>query len=62
MEYARILGEEGGTDTVTVHALGADGNEVEAMFLLNSGSVLMSESSSTDILAPDSTDAIPLPA
>lgn len=52
LQYAVELARRGEADTVSVHALGADGNEVEAQFLLDSGTVLMSESAHTDLAAP----------
>lgn len=53
MEYATQLGRMGQTDTVTVRAIGVDGNEVSASFLLNPSSILMVESASTTATEPE---------
>lgn len=53
MEYAAQLGRMGQTDTVTIRAIGADGNEVSASFLLNPSSILMVESASTTATEPE---------
>jgi hypothetical protein len=58
MSYATILGRTGGADSVTVHAIGVDGNEVEATFLLNASTVLMIESANTTVEEPDNEYAI----
>ncbi|WP_127819385.1 hypothetical protein [Microbacterium sp. CPCC 204701] len=52
MEYARALGSAHLTDTVTLRAIGVDGNEVSATFLLNSGIELMTETANTRAEAP----------
>lgn len=45
-------------DTVTLRAIGADGNEVEATFLLNSGTELMTETTNTAALAPRNDEVV----
>ncbi len=57
LEYARLLGAEAGTDTVTVHAIGADGNTVDVALLLNSSSVMVVESTNSDVEPPDNDEA-----
>jgi hypothetical protein len=58
MSYATILGRTGGADSVTVHAIGVDGNEVDATFLLNVSTILMIESANTTVEEPDNEYAI----
>ncbi|MDR6610699.1 hypothetical protein [Leifsonia sp. 1010] len=58
MQYARLISEQGGSDVVTVRAIGVDGNVVDASFLLNSATVLMVESASTDATEPDNREAV----
>ncbi|MDN4613227.1 hypothetical protein P5G50_02075 [Leifsonia sp. F6_8S_P_1B] len=53
MEYATQLGRMSQTDTVTLRAIGADGNEVSASFLLNPSTILMVESASTTATEPE---------
>jgi hypothetical protein len=58
LEYAGLLGNEGRADTVHMTCIGSDGNTIEATFLLNSGTLLVSESTNTEINEPDASDAI----
>lgn len=58
MSYATVLGRTGGTDSVTVHAIGVEGNEVDATFLLNPSTILMIESANTTTNEPDNEYAI----
>jgi hypothetical protein len=58
LEYARVLGMNGGADTVMVRAVGADGNEVEATFLLNSSTEMMAETASANMRPPANPDAV----
>lgn len=57
MEYARVLALEIGSDTVTARAVGSDGNEVEATFLLNQSTVMVAESTHSSMAAPSNADA-----
>jgi hypothetical protein len=56
MEYARALGSAHLTDTVTLRAIGPDGNDVEATFLLNAGTELLTETASRTVQAPPNDD------
>ncbi|HEY8591094.1 MAG TPA: hypothetical protein VIL55_16225 [Naasia sp.] len=56
--YAAVLGNFGGADDVTVAALGVDGEEVSATFILNSGTVLMAESTKSRLPEPDNADVV----
>ncbi|MCU1550577.1 MAG: hypothetical protein JWR36_1137 [Glaciihabitans sp.] len=53
MEYAALLAQRHTADTVTVHAIGADGNDVEATLLLDQGAPLMIETATTTVQEPD---------
>lgn len=53
MSYATVLGRTGNTDSVTVHGIGTDGNEVDATFLLNPATVLVIETANTTGGEPD---------
>jgi hypothetical protein len=58
LEYAVLVADGGHADSVTITAFAADGDEVRATFLLNSGTVLMVETSRTSMNAPDNSEAI----
>ena len=55
LEYAAVVARTGSADTVNVMALGAEGNDVVATFLLGAGTVLMAESANTTVEEPDNT-------
>jgi len=58
IQYAKALAQHGQADTVTLHCVGADGNEVHASFLLNPSTNLMVESTNSTMTAPDNTQAV----
>ena len=58
MEYAALIAREGSADTVKVCAIGSDGDEVVAIFLLGSGTNLMSETTHSSLAEPDNSDAL----
>lgn len=59
LSYAALIAQIGRGDRVTLRAIGADGDEVQVGFLLNSGTVLLIESSSGSALPePDNREAI----
>jgi hypothetical protein len=45
-------------DTVRLRAIGADGDDVEAIFVLASGTVLMVETSNSSLPEPDNEEAV----
>lgn len=53
LQYAALMGKLGSSDVVDLSAIGADGEIVEASFLLNSGTVMMVESSRSTLPEPD---------
>ncbi len=57
-EYAAALARSGGSDTITVQALGADGDEVEATMVLNANSQVIAETSHTRAVAPSDPAAV----
>jgi hypothetical protein len=58
LEYARLLADNERADTVTLRSISTDGNTVEASFLLDASTVLMVESTNSEMEAPDNTDAV----
>ena len=53
LQYAAHIGRLRTADDVSVRAFGIDGNEVEATLLLNSGTVLASETTQSELPEPD---------
>lgn len=49
MEYARALGSAGMTDSITLRGIGMDGNEVDATFLLNSSTELVTQTTNNTL-------------
>jgi hypothetical protein len=58
LEYARLIADTSGADSVTVRAISPDGNTVDAGFLLNANSILMIESTNSEIEAPDNSEIV----
>lgn len=52
LEYAGLIAAEQSGDTVTVRAIGGDGNEVEVSVVLNAGTNLAAESTNAQVQAP----------
>jgi hypothetical protein len=57
-EYAALLARHESADTVTLHAYGADSDDVDATFVLDAGTILMSETTHSSIPEPDNSDEI----
>jgi hypothetical protein len=57
IEYAALLATASRGDSVQVRAVGADGDEVVATFLLNPGVVMMAETTRSSLPEPDNTEA-----
>ncbi|MGH1548022.1 hypothetical protein ACRAWB_02115 [Leifsonia poae] len=53
MSYATVLGRNNSTDSVTLRAMGVDGNEVDATFLLNPSTTMVIESTNGSGSEPD---------
>ena len=58
VRYAALLGQRNSADTVTIRSIGVDGEQVDAVFLLNSGTVMMAESTNSTLPEPDNNDAL----
>jgi hypothetical protein len=58
LEYAALLAQIGRGDSVRLRAIGADGDEVVAGFLLNSGTVMLIETSSSTLPEPDNSESV----
>jgi len=58
MQYAALIAQIHRGDAVVLRALGVDGAQVEVTFLLNGGTVLLAESSTSVLPEPDNTDAV----
>jgi hypothetical protein len=58
LEYSRLLADAARADTVTVRAIGSDGNTVDAAFLLNEASVLVIESTNSTVEPPGNDEAV----
>ena len=58
IDYAAILGDTGHADSVTFTAYSPDGNEVEATFLLNSGSNIVIETTNSRLPEPDNESIV----
>jgi hypothetical protein len=53
VQYAAALGSAGQSDSVSVHAISSDGDEVDAMFLLGEGAPLMNETTTSTLPEPE---------
>ena len=58
LQYSAQLASSNVADTVEVHAISSDGDEVDAMFLLGKGAPLMSETTNSQLPEPDNTEAM----
>ena len=58
LEYARVVADTSRADSVTLRAVSPDGNTVDASFLLNVNTILMIESTNSEIEPPDNTEAV----
>lgn len=57
-EYSALLAKHGSADTVTLTAFGADGEDVEATFVLDQGTILMAETTHSSIPEPDNAEVV----
>jgi hypothetical protein len=58
VRYATLLGRIGSADSVIIRSIGVTGEVVEASFLLNSGTVLIAESTTSGLQEPDNAEAL----
>jgi hypothetical protein len=58
LEYARLIGDASAADSVTLKAIGPDGNTIDAGILLNTSTNLIVESTNSEVDPPDNTAAV----
>lgn len=58
IEYAVVLGAAGRTDSVVAQAMDMSGHDVEATFILNAGTEMMTESARTSVEPLDNSAAV----
>jgi len=58
LEYARLVADNARADTVTLRAVSPDGNTVDASFLLDASTILMVESTNSEVEPPDNSEAV----
>ena len=59
VEYAALMGKVKTADEVKVQAIsGGDGDEVQALFVLNGGAALLAETTHSSLPEPDNANAI----
>lgn len=58
VEYAALLARLTSGDAVSLRAIGVDGDEVTVAFLLNSGTVLVTETTTSSLPEPDNDDPV----
>ena len=58
LKYAALLARNNNADTVTLHAISSDGDEVDAVLLLDAGAPLMAETVNSTMPEPDNTAAV----
>jgi hypothetical protein len=58
LEYARLVADNERADTVTLRAVSPDGNTVDASFLLDASTIMMVESTNSEMEAPDNSEAV----
>lgn len=56
--YTQLLAQGQDADSVTVKAVGADGQDVEAILLLDTGTPLMAETTHSTLNEPDNFDVL----
>lgn len=58
LEYARLVADNDRADTVTLRSISTDGNTVEASFLLDASTILMVETTNSEVEPPDNSEAV----
>ncbi|WP_176697068.1 hypothetical protein [Microbacterium sp. 3J1] len=58
LEYARVVADNDRADTVTLQSISPDGNTVDSAFLLNASTILMIESTNSELNPPDNTETV----
>ncbi len=58
VEVAALVARLSSGDSVTLRGIGIDGEEITASFLLNSGTVMISESTFSNLPEPDNSEQV----
>jgi len=58
VDYAAMIARIGSAGSITLAAIGANGDEIEATFLLTQGTILMAETTTSTAPEPDNVHAI----
>ncbi len=58
VRYAALLAKLGSGDAVELSAVGVDGEQVEVTFLLNSGTVMIAETTNSTLPEPDNSEQV----
>jgi hypothetical protein len=58
MEYAVLLGRNASADSVSVEAIGTDGDQVTATFLIGPATIMVAETARSSLPEPDNEDAV----
>ena len=58
VQFSALLAETGHADSVTLNALGTDGDAIVAKFVLGSGTNLMSASTTSKLPEPENSEAL----
>jgi hypothetical protein len=58
LKYAAMLARDANADTVTLHAISSDGDEVDTILLLDAGAPLMAETVHSSVPEPDNAVAV----
>ena len=58
VEYAKLIGHATSADSIELRAIGIDGGEVRATFLLNSGLSIVTETTTSVLPEPDNGKAV----
>ena len=58
LECARLVADNDRADTVTLRSISTDGNTVEASFLLDASTILMVETTNSEVEPPDNSEAV----
>ncbi len=58
LRYAALVAQLNGGDAIELRALGIDGEEVTASFLLNPGTVMLVESTFSTLPEPDNSEQV----
>lgn len=58
LEYAWLIADSQRADTVTLKSISPDGNTVDASFLLDASTILMVETTTSEMETPDNSEVV----